>query len=991
MKNLLFNARDRKLLESLPQDRVVIHTEKDVPLFNYHLHPRGIKELVNPKGIRVARLMGNLLGTLEAGRADDRLMALRSLRDEVFFGSEGEMSRNTARALLSVMKDLLRAGDDFQRKLELAYDFHYILTGRPSVVRKFLKQYQLLEMPEEWNQLAFDHHVHDAHTKGRKSPTHLIMDAWIKGIRKITVIYYDCIHLEAAKELLTAAEYMDIDVRIGVELKTEKWGKKITFIWTPRIFANTKELLQFLDRNEVKEFMEIGEQILEYREKEVYSAFHNFNKVQRLEFNKSFNIDLKELNEGDFKYFVGTGQASLLHLSEFIHLQALPLLKEQYDNSYYALKDSDPDTQKSLKNIMNNVNRCTPEYIVETYFQTMGDPGLSISEPIIKRSSPEALIETLDKLLPGYRLTLNLKNLGAEEVLELVYLCQGRISALEIYNHKDRAMGFSRTEEVSLIRSFQHPLNEGNPIALKRAILSIIDKIKAENRPDKTEKIKALQKILNDLPNLLKLYRAEPLYDRWGSDSTGRSTQFFGMGLAVLDTLPKRVKKEIRKKEAEIILPLHIAVKMCHTYVPAKSGKLIKEIFKKKFDISLLRSFENANKREWIPQEDSDDFPGYNNVVTLGWRSPVRDNGFSKSSNTQNTRTLKYRWRFLNTYLKNGLKILIGFIPAFLTFALTKDWWVLAYLGAPIWFGITGLRNIIQSVVSGDSFRRSPLLRWNNYVNWSRVSDSLLYTGFSVPLLDFLVKQVVLDHGFNINTSTNILALYGFMGLVNGVYISTHNYFRGLPPAAIIGNFFRSILSIPVAVFFNFLLTGLLTSMGVAGVAAVLQKWAAVISKAASDSVAGVIEGAADRSRNLKLRRKDYKRKMEHMYSSFVNLELLLPETDLFKLFDDPDKLIETIKTEYPELLHTAIYNALDLLYFWMYQPHARTVFKKMIRQMTDDERRIFIRFQHVLKQRDIICNFFIQGLLGKNFFKALEFYLGRNESYLLTMDKFAD
>jgi hypothetical protein len=42
---------------------------------------------------------------------------------------------------------------------------------------------------------------------------------------------------------------------------------------------------------------------------------------------------------------------------------------------------------------------------------------------------------------------------------------------------------------------------------------------------------------------------------------------------------------------------------------------------------------------------------------------------------------------------------------------------------------------------------RSPLLRWNDLVSWNRVADSLLFTGFSVPLLDFLVKTTLLDRG----------------------------------------------------------------------------------------------------------------------------------------------------------------------------------------------------------------------------------------------------
>lgn len=63
-----------------------------------------------------------------------------------------------------------------------------------------LARYHLPEMPEEWNQLAFDDHVYDANTLGRKSPTHLIMDAWIKGLRSLTVAYEYWVQPEAARE-----------------------------------------------------------------------------------------------------------------------------------------------------------------------------------------------------------------------------------------------------------------------------------------------------------------------------------------------------------------------------------------------------------------------------------------------------------------------------------------------------------------------------------------------------------------------------------------------------------------------------------------------------------------------------------------------------------------------------------------------------------------------------------------------------------------------
>ena len=60
---------------------------------------------------------------------------------------------------------------------------------------------------------------------------------------------------------------------------------------------------------------------------------------------------------------------------------------------------------------------------------------------------------------------------------------------------------------------------------------------------------------------------------------------------------------------------------------------------------------------------------------------------------------------------------------------------------------------------------------------------------------------------------------------------------------AIFGNFFRSILSIPLAILFNVAVGSFLTGFGVTGVNDVLQKWAAIVSKTASDCVAGIIEG----------------------------------------------------------------------------------------------------------------------------------------------------
>lgn len=67
--------------------------------------------------------------------------------------------------------------------------------------------------------------MHDAHTKGRKSPTHLILDAWSKGIRRLTVVYYHHVPTVAVAELLEAAATMGVTVRLGGAHSSELGAK----------------------------------------------------------------------------------------------------------------------------------------------------------------------------------------------------------------------------------------------------------------------------------------------------------------------------------------------------------------------------------------------------------------------------------------------------------------------------------------------------------------------------------------------------------------------------------------------------------------------------------------------------------------------------------------------------------------------------------------------------------------------------------------------
>jgi hypothetical protein len=370
------------------------------------------------------------------------------------------------------------------------------------------------------------------------------------------------------------------------------------------------------------------------------------------------------------------------------------------------------------------------------------------------------------------------------------------------------------------------------------------------------------------------------------------------------------------------------------------------------------------------------------NIATLGGVQKRIDNGLFLKAPAAAKRH-PFRWRYLNSHLQNILKVIIGFIPAFLTFALTKDWWVLAYCGAFIWFGITGLRNILQSVLGGGGFKRSPLMRWNDYISWTRITDSLLFTGFSVPLLDYIVKSLILDRALGITTGTHPVLLYTFMALANGIYLASHNLLRGLPKGAVYGNFFRSILSIPIAIGFNMAIGAALAAAGIAGVDLILQKWAAIISKAASDVVAGIIEGLADRHKNIQDRLREFTTKFAQLFDIYAQLELLYPNVQTFKILDDAANPARHANAEARDLEKIIMIHALDLLYFWMYQPRSRTALRRFLNTLTEDERHILVSSQFTLLRHREISQLFIDGILGYNFPRPLSFYLSRYETYL--------
>ena len=337
---LFFDKDDYELLRIVK--KVISRTHKHQSMSSLmidSMHPHGIKEMAATSGLRIAYAIAQLLGSLETGKADDRLKALRSLRDEVFLSATSFYQKNTARVLMQIMKELIRCRDNKLRQLKLAHDFRLVSSGRPRLVRSELAHYHLLEMPEEWNQFTFDDRVHDANTKGRKSATHLVMDAWIKGIRNLTVIYYNYVEPEIVEELLEAGEILDVHIRIGIEMSSRFHDKYVRLTWSPHGFTDNHSFLNFLREPPIKELMQEGRQVSLYQQQYVFEVLEAFNSRHRQTLENEFSLQTGELTKESFINSVGTGQPSLLHLAKYIHTLLQPQIEEEVQTAAQNLRD----------------------------------------------------------------------------------------------------------------------------------------------------------------------------------------------------------------------------------------------------------------------------------------------------------------------------------------------------------------------------------------------------------------------------------------------------------------------------------------------------------------------------------------------------------------------------------------------------------------------------------------------------------------------------
>jgi len=187
---LSFTTNLRKLRSRINQSIDVPENIYEFP----HSHPRGFIKEFKKRRTTIVETYLKITKSIESANYNERIQALILLADHIHYARSLKMPLNAARVQLALMKEVVKNRDDKRVQLELMRDFTVSSFGQPRVIRHLLRKLDIIEVPETGEELkdlkmGWDFHVHDNTTYGLKSPTQLLIDAFIKGISELTIAY----------------------------------------------------------------------------------------------------------------------------------------------------------------------------------------------------------------------------------------------------------------------------------------------------------------------------------------------------------------------------------------------------------------------------------------------------------------------------------------------------------------------------------------------------------------------------------------------------------------------------------------------------------------------------------------------------------------------------------------------------------------------------------------------------------------------------------
>ncbi len=775
---LSFGSKIHQLVE-------VINSEIAAPqsiVYRPISHPAGFSNLIEKRRLTVVEAYVRLIAHSDNDSYSDRIEALQTLMHYIQYGDSTTMPINMARVQIALMKNAVKMRGNRQAQLELMSDFMWASTGKRRVIKQLLNELDLIEVDETPQNddvtVSWDDHLHDSMTEGRKSPTQLVLDAFIKGISRITISYYDFDNRKNLEEIFLASRILNIRVQVAIAFSVGDRGKRHRYLFIPPNCWTFEALCDFMDRNQsaLLPFLNGVRENKLRRQSLIQRLLSHFNECVLPDFNQPYqNLEALVLSPITWEDIVDSnrhGQMNRIHLGLIVYERMSEVCQKRvlYLKSLLACAEPDSDNARELATRCQDVEKAYHELT----------PSLCAQKYIAS-----AQIEDYDSVFHDENDVLpQLAACGA--YVAYIRICEyGTADAVQtVMDHYEHITDIEGYNLVAVQNLGQEPY-----VGMARLIRALHQN-DVEGTRQWAHQLGAKDRPIQEYEKICAVLQQRPFYIRCASDSVGWSSRIPGMGFFPQKWLSTKRFKSIQNSG--------------HQALPREVAEILTAHREKEDEMGVYQLSTMALGGEWGSCD----------------RIMAKQQG-----------GIRLFWRYLNINVRCLIKMAIGFVPAL-------------YLGveyAILWFVLTASRNAIVDLIAASGIGPK---NWKlSSIDRENLCTSLFFTGFSVPIMS------AAKYGFDVLWTGPLgmeaegfaftLIKFCVIALANGTYLATHNTFRGFEKSAIRGNFFRSILSWPLATCMSFFLTPL-------GVPDVVQ------AKMASEIVAGCIEGSVKYRKHIR-------------------------------------------------------------------------------------------------------------------------------------------
>ncbi len=725
---------------------------------------------------------------------------------------------NKTRLLMAVVREAVKSRDDPERSVSYLGLYRKVLEGSPAQIRSILVQKFhltiLADKPLNSQNSGFDDRVYENFSLGKRTALQVMVDAYIKGLSRVTIVHINGLRTEIIPLVLEAGRMLGVDVEFALEFSHGRGTGKQNFMLFFPGCKSLEDYQYYLESESMKTFLDDLTRVSEAREKAVSREIRTFNQKVRPGLNKGFekypDLVLEPVSLENLLKTIKVNQLSIPSLGHYIYQKYGEILKkrmEAFDLDEFAplmgrlrkIRNNEISSLvEKLERLDQEYNKMDHEAFTARYLSD--DLDISVTIPGFTEQ-----LRSLRQMGMDVILTLPLRY-GLPSFLESLLRYSGAVNGIELFNTK---YFFSHRNSENDLKELIELVNIYNQGAVK----SLFRKARSYGlMDDRGDRFKIM---LSDAAIQLLEEGDQSLKIKLGSGSNDYSIASPGMGFLVPRISLLGIRSSLTGLTGHYTLPFRLG----------ESPEYLPFTVERTVPLTILsRLFSNA-------------------VILLG--NPT---AFDPRKKKESRISFWNRMRNANSIIRNSILIVLGVLISQIPVRGTlKPVYIL------LWFLISVLQSVLSDLISHGG-RKVRFYR-RDLINSRDLSSYLFYTGMAIPVLgniSFHISEMLKTAGLGDGAYSFLLFIA--LGAASWVYTGTTTLLRGYKPLTALVNGARSFYSFPLAA---------LSSLILPLPPIVQQKiWTAVAG--------AIVEGAAKFREDLRVRRDDYTKLLREIHSGWT-------------------------------------------------------------------------------------------------------------------------